>query len=318
MLIGSYQGWSGRNYSGQIDEVRIWNRSLSQDEIRELRHITLSQQMIDADSDLLAYYQFNEQEGGILDRKGINHAALTGAAQRSISDGPFGKGESDRITISSTGFHSFSNTESSVSFANGSTIPDGEVVLSRIHILPNALPANGINFNDYFVLNNYGSNNSFDAENLILKPANYTQPQAGWQVALHHRGENEYLNDWIFDCNTSQFGTNGLEFGSGCTITDAAQFFPVTDQFVGLNQVEKEVEVSVYPNPILRNGEVQIDNSRATDVRFTLYNSQGKIVASETIASGDKYRFVPSTAAGVYTYSLHGASFIKNGKLVVN
>jgi len=317
MLMGSYKAWASRNFSGQLDEVRIWNRSLSQDEIRELRHITLSQQMIDADSDLLAYYQFNEQEGGILDRKGVNHATLAGAAQRSISNGPFGKGESDRISISTTGTHLFPNSESSISFANGSTVPNGEVVLSRLHVLPNVLPVNGINFDGYFILNNYGSNSSFDAESLQLKPAYYSQTPAGWQISSYHRAENARLNDWIYDCNTSQITAAGLEFSTNCSYSDAAQFIPVSDQFVGAEEVEPSFAVSVYPNPILKNGEVLVENLTASEVRFTLYNSQGKIVSSETIVAGQKYSFVSKTAAGVYTYSIRGADFIKNGRLIV-
>ncbi len=35
--IGSYKGWDSRNYRGQIDEVCIWNKSLTQEEIREYR-----------------------------------------------------------------------------------------------------------------------------------------------------------------------------------------------------------------------------------------------------------------------------------------
>lgn len=317
MSIGSYKGWASRNYSGLIDELKVWNRSLSQDEIREQRHLTLTQDMIDADPTVLLYYQFNEQEGAVLDRKGVNHASLIGQATRSVSDGPFGKGESDRVTISSNGTINFPNTESSMDFGSGATLPDGEVVLSRINVLPNELPTGSINFNGYFVLNNYGSNSSFDANGILLKPSNYSQPPSGWQVNLYQRGPNEHLNNWMQNCTASQVSANGMNFNAGCDLMDAAQFFLATDQFVGTEDVEEQSEVNVYPNPTLRNGEVQIENMHSADLRFMLYDSQGKIIASHIINSEEKFQFRPQVATGVYNYSLQGDDFIKNGRLIV-
>lgn len=317
MSIGSYKGWAGRNYSGMIDELKVWNRSLTQEEIREQRHLTLTQAMIDADPTVLLYYQFNEQEGAILDRRGVKHATLIGQAQRSVSGGPFGKGESDRIAIATNGSYTFTNTESSIEFGAGSVIPDGEVVLSRINVLPNELPGTNINFDGYFVLNNYGTNQTFDADGLVLKPAIYTAPSNNWQVNLHQRGENEHLNNWVLNCTASQATATGIEFNSGCAISESAQFFPITDQFVGVEYSEETQMVSVHPNPVFNNGQVLIENDGSSDVRFTLYDIRGKIVASESIASKSNFQFTPSVASGTYTYSIQGADFIKNGRLVV-
>lgn len=318
MFMGSYQGWGGRNYTGQIDEVRIWNRSLSQDEIRELRHITLTQDMMDADPDLLAYYQFNELEGGILDRKGINHASLVGGAIREVSDGPFGKGDVDRISITSSGAHDFMNCESSIHFTGSVPTPDGEVVLSRLHVLPNELPNNAINFNGYFILNNYGSNSTFDAESFSLTPYQYSQPPSGWEVFLHTRYENEFLSNWTEECTASTVGVGEVIFGANCVISEGAQFFPVTDQFSNITQTDQEQNLNVYPNPVVKNGIVMVENESDSDVRFSLYSVQGKLIRSESIPAGETFQFNPTEASGVYTYSVAGEGFIKNGRLVVN
>ncbi len=316
MLIGSYQNWGSRNYTGQIDEVRIWNRSLSQEEIRELRHITLTQTMMDADDDLLAYYQFNESEGGVLDRKGINHASLAGGSLRVNSDGPFGKGDVDRITIASTGIHSFPNSESSIEFASGATTPNGEVVFTRLHILPNVLPTNSIDFGSYFILNNYGSNNIFEAERLSLSPFNYTQPAPNWQAELYTRNENAFQNDWQNECVADQITSSGLEFGSSCAVSIAGQFHPLSDQFTSISENES-ANVAVYPNPVSRAGEVIIENFSDEQVRFSLYEIGGKLVQSANIEAGSEFHFTPNSSSGVYTYSLQGADFIRNGRLVV-
>lgn len=317
MFIGSYQGWGGRNYAGLIDEVRIWNRSLSQDEIRELRHITLSQQYLDDDSDLLAYYQFNEIEGNILDRKGINHAALAGSAQRSVSGGPFGKGESDRISIQSAGTYSFANTESSITFGSAGDTPDGEVVLSRIHVLPNEMPSSNIDFGSYFVLNSYGSNQTFSAQSLQIKPHNYLEPSASWQIPLYTRPENSDATDWSTNCVANQIVPEGFLFGETCGIGEAFQLIPMSNQFVSAQNQEEVIGVSVYPNPVANDGIVTIENTATSNVRFSLYDSSGKLIRSGNVPMGETFRFEPNTANGLYSYSIRGADFIKNGKLVV-
>ena len=109
MLMGSYQGWGGRNYNGQIDEVCIWKRALTQDEIRDHRHLT-KENLIETDSDIIAYYQFNEEEGRILDKVGISHASLKGNALRVFSSAPLGGGTSDRQNIAEGGTYNFENT----------------------------------------------------------------------------------------------------------------------------------------------------------------------------------------------------------------
>ncbi|MGB0918799.1 MAG: LamG-like jellyroll fold domain-containing protein, partial [Flavobacteriales bacterium] len=316
MFMGSYQGWGSRNYTGQIDEVKIWKRSLSQDEIRELRHITLTQNMIDADDDLLAYYQFNESVGGVLDRKGINHASLTGGAIRETSDGPFGRGDVDRISIASSGAHNFTNCESSIEFDGSTTLPNGEVVLSRLHVLPNELPNNAVNFGGYFILNNYGTNSDFDATSTTFKPNGFSAPSSGVVVPLYFRGQNEHLNDWSMDCNANSVSVNGLEYGSGCVL-EGLQFFPLTDSFVSVEELVQELPIAVYPNPVISNGVVQVENKSDAEVRFSIYNASGKLIRSENIRANETFEFVPKTAGGVYTYSIQGAEYIRNGRLVV-
>ena len=37
MWLGSYRAWSSRNMNGLVDEVKLWNRALSMDEVRAQR-----------------------------------------------------------------------------------------------------------------------------------------------------------------------------------------------------------------------------------------------------------------------------------------
>ena len=127
MKIGGYQAWSSGNFRGLIDEVCLWTKALTQDEIRELRHLTRtgSNPFIE---DLALYYQFNlENSSNVLGRVGFNHSALSGSAEKVVSTAPFGNGVSDRLNINSSGKYYFPNTETTIDFQ--SSTPNGELVL---------------------------------------------------------------------------------------------------------------------------------------------------------------------------------------------
>ena len=103
MKMGSYKGWGSRNYRGEMDEVCIWNKALSQEEIRELRHLTRTGNQSFSE-DLVAYYQFNLPNSvDIMDKVGTHHAVLNGNAEKTISTTPIGGGEVDRLTVSTSG-----------------------------------------------------------------------------------------------------------------------------------------------------------------------------------------------------------------------
>ena len=59
--------------------------------------------------DTAGKYQFNEDEGSILDKAGIQHASLRGGATRMTSSAPLGGGTSFRQTISDNGVYHFDN-----------------------------------------------------------------------------------------------------------------------------------------------------------------------------------------------------------------
>jgi len=94
--IGSYKGWDSRNYRGQIDEVCIWNKSLTQEEIRDYRHLVKNPE---TDTDILAYYQFNSSDPTITDFANGRDATLNSGATLVVSDGPFGGGSIIKISI---------------------------------------------------------------------------------------------------------------------------------------------------------------------------------------------------------------------------
>ncbi|MEZ4892181.1 MAG: LamG-like jellyroll fold domain-containing protein [Saprospiraceae bacterium] len=95
--LGNYKGWGGRYMKGTIDEVSVFNKSLTQAEIRELMHLTKDPS---ERPDLLVYYQFNEASGLVLDKVGVRHGSLVGPTiKRERSTAPVGKGISQRMQV---------------------------------------------------------------------------------------------------------------------------------------------------------------------------------------------------------------------------
>jgi hypothetical protein len=92
--VGSYKGWNGRNMSGKIDELSIWNRSLSEEELRLSKHLTRDT----GENGLVAYYQFNESGRQIFNKVGNTHGIASGNADRVLSFAPVAAGSSIRIS----------------------------------------------------------------------------------------------------------------------------------------------------------------------------------------------------------------------------
>ena len=237
LKIGSYKAWGGRNFKGMIDEVCIWNRSLSQTEIRKLRHLT---QIPAKDSDIVAYYQFNDTNKSILDRADSYHASLVGEAALIPSTAPLGGGESHLIEVNASGAYTFGETGAELTFAENTTHPNGEIVVSRLDVLPNVIPTENPvqsqNLQQYWIVNNYGVNSTITAlENLEISPTTSNHAlqsvQNALQISLYKRSENSDLDDWTKRCNASGFSSteNGtFSFNADCNLANFGQFFLTT------------------------------------------------------------------------------------------
>jgi hypothetical protein len=223
-------GWdptnNERRFQGLIDEVTVWKKALSQAEIRELMHLT---KVPAAHPDLVSYYQFNELSGQALDRIGIRHLSVAGTAGRSTSTAPLGGGLSARLTISDSGSYEFGSTGLTLQFGNGSILPDGEVVASRINLSPDQLPEPFPYGKAYWVINNYGQNFFFDFPQL-LRFDNYGDIPAGAGAAdfkLYGRGAFDDGDTWGSALDQASTVTNGaagsVSFSSGNGLETAAQ-----------------------------------------------------------------------------------------------
>ncbi len=146
------KGFYNKYLEGEVDEYSFWKKSLNDQEIRELMHMTKDPA---GHPDLLAYYQFNETAEKVYDKAGIYHATLLDGASRVLSSVPVGKGHSSS-QIEQTGTISY--IEVGVSLDINST-NDGEIVISRIELEPFSIPVgyDSVFSQQYWTIHRYGS-----------------------------------------------------------------------------------------------------------------------------------------------------------------
>ncbi|MCY7328861.1 MAG: hypothetical protein LH618_09950, partial [Saprospiraceae bacterium] len=230
--LGSYKGWGGRYVKGRMEEVSIWDKTLSQNEVRELMHLT----KIPADQpNLIAYYQFNETDGPALDRVGVRHAALVNNAVRSTSTAPVGKGSSARLTVTGGGTYAFPNTGLTLTFPATGTYPNGELCVSRLHQSPDQLPSASPHSAAYWIVNNYGTNGTFSPLNALTfkgyGPFTPVGGVAGFQ--LFKRSSVADGNTWGASIDAGDSftpGPNGaVTFSTGSSVTSFSQFITTYD-----------------------------------------------------------------------------------------
>ena len=326
LLFGHDACCSGRHFNGLIDEVAVYDRPLSQNEIREQMHLT---KVPAADTSLIAYYQFNEQSGIITDRVGTRHASLNNGASRVTSTGPFGAGVSFRTGITAPGTTTFAGTGFSIMFPSPSVIPNGEVVVSRINQLPDTIPALFNSSRSYWIADNYGTNSVFSLPDSVffngfgnISPAAAAMPS---RFKLYYRDSNGDSATWsqaIDSANNVTAGTDGnVEFYPPVSILTFGQFIILNHSdsiTVDVPHMPENFsgDVVLYPNPASQNGSIIIRTSLSEEMQIFIYDAMGKEVLKKKFSGSTE---ISSTdfSAGIYSWSVRSGKRMMNGTFVV-
>ena len=230
-FLGSYRGWGSRNMTGSIDEVKIWNRTLSRGEIREQRHLTLTQEDLDTDPDLVAYYQFNEDTYFLVNKHGSSqHGVFTGPATLDASTAVVGSGVLDRVTVDASGIYPLAAVGGSLNVAAGAANPGGEVVVNRLDPMPDAPPVQALPFG-YWVIDEYGAA-AFDA-GTAWEMGTEAGVLASWADGLGNLSLVERnatgSNAWSSPCGLAVTGDETAVYDASCGPVAAAQYALVSE-----------------------------------------------------------------------------------------
>ncbi len=153
----------GNDFLGKIDELRIWNKALSAQEIREQMHLIIPPEK----DSLVTYLQFNQNyDGRLIDIAGGNNGTLHNMdlqANFTSSTVPAAQGTSNTQLVNTIGEVVFLGTGLSMDFTD--KYDEDEIVVSRLDTTPNLSPS--LLDAQYWIIERYGTG-SFNA-NITLR-----------------------------------------------------------------------------------------------------------------------------------------------------
>ncbi len=252
-------------YNGSMDEVRIWNKVRTVDEIREFMHRPIQSDY----HDMIAYWQFNDSSGTTVEDK---ISGLDGALQNfefNASNGwedseiAFGSGTFVSVDGVTSGTHALSDLSLTLTedFDNAVSLTS-----NYLNTAPNVLPEITLPLEDaYWIVNALGTPGDFEATLTFTVPSvmiSKGQP-ANSQFKLYQRSLNGTGNWTIIKEAASSYGSNTISFSG---ISELGQFT------VGR---EINIEYAQGPGSALRfdgtDDYISIPDNNAFDVsKYTL------------------------------------------------
>ena len=230
-FLGNYRGWGSRNMTGALDEVKIWNRTLSREEIREQRHLTLTDVYLETDPDLVAYYQFNEDTYFLVNKHGSSqHGVFTGPSTLAASAAVVGAGVLDRVTVDGPGQYTLDAVGGVLDVAAGAATPGGEVVVHRLDPQPLGAPDQALPFG-YWVIDEYGAGN-FDSGTAwgLGSPAGSLASWADGLGTLSLVTRSATGTDaWSAPCVVTAVDDQTALYGGSCGAVSSAQYALVSE-----------------------------------------------------------------------------------------
>ncbi len=319
LVLGSDPNYDNRYFKGVMDEVCFYNKSLTQDQIREEMHLTRTHTDTDG---LVSYLQFNEADGPAFDRVGLGFASFGGDAHRVASTVAVGPGVSSRKDVIASGSLVFGETGVTTSFVPNGAVPEGEVVVTRLDIAPDQSPAADSISRSYWVLHNFADNPFFDelASIRFDEIGNVPTGTVAQQYQLYARPPRAEGDTWqpLDAADELTPGADGsVLFVDGNGVEEPAQFIISRPMATPASEpVASQPMVNVSPNPVSKNGVLNISTNLKGKVKMKLYDQKGRAVRV-AVFERDGQLAMDGLAAGVYSYSVESEGVMRFGKVVV-
>jgi len=90
--------------------------------------------------------------------------------------------------------------------------------------------------------------------------------------------------------------------------------------FNNVNEVENELNFSVYPNPASTNFNIAVESTMSGNCRLNILDGAGKIVHTESVMIGSGKNTLPvntTLAAGLYTVEINTGLSLIQQKLII-
>ncbi len=321
--IGRYATtWNNRNFSGEIEEVCLWDTILTEQQIRATQHLT---KYGNQEPHLRHYYQFNARTNQVQDRVGTLHATFMGGQSRLVSTAPIGGGWSEQLTLQSGGNSRSIRGHLSLGLPNIGISPNGTVVINRLNVSPDQT-ATTLASNGYWIINSYGTNLTFAGLDSIRFISPYgLASNIAEDYTLYQRTARGEGNSWgaVVDTCDQKEG-NTLLFDKDLVINTFGQFMLGVDSSSLITNTSllpqewKQEAIRLYPNPISVGGQIWIHlPSKLKQVQLVLYNGLGEQVFYQKNIENESAIRLPSLAVGTYPYQIIGETQIQRGILII-
>ncbi len=195
----------GSKYKGAIDEVKIYDYTLSQEEVREKMHLITDPA---TETGLLKYYQFNQYDpisGSVYDMK-ANFNTFVPATNIISSTAPVSSGRVYRAPmVNAAGLNSFSAANMDLYLPPSGSYPDGEMVAFHLFSNPDTLPGSTPPVPGYFIINNYGNNQLVSPpDSMVMSGLNIGFPEySAGDFRIYKRHACDFGNTWSAELDTA-------------------------------------------------------------------------------------------------------------------
>ncbi len=326
LFIGNYGlGRFDRFVDAEIDEVAIWDRPLSADEIRKWRHLTKSKANDPITEGLIAYYQFNEESGAIsLNKSGEGYARYSGAGyEHKVSTAPVFGGISEKKSIKTGGVYDFTAPGLKLTFPSG-TVPNGDVWVSKAAQNPDQLPGDEGGFESYWIVNNYGTNETFDPLTTMEFYQNNAFEHHSGDFGLYHRTDNAAGATWgqPVDGSDARSGSGNqtrVTFSSDLQVQKGGQFvlMPYTAPVLSVDSGKPDKTPGLYPVPLQDRASFVCDVPQEWhSAALMIFDMQGKRRVLSTLKEG-KNQMMLNLPSGSYIVNIAKGNRIHSSKLVI-
>jgi photosystem II stability/assembly factor-like uncharacterized protein len=174
----------GGDFKGQLEELTVYNYTMTQQEIREKMHLI---RRPSEETGLLCYYQFNQYDSLSSTLYDAMRSGVPSSVNKSLiveSTAPVATGLSETRPVNSAGAIQFPQTGLTLTYTENGTFPKGDVVVSRLESAPAVVPVAGAS--RYWVIHNYGDNQA----NAISQLQLHQSPDSLYNVHLQKRAFN--------------------------------------------------------------------------------------------------------------------------------
>ncbi len=324
LYIGSNPFIADGTFKGDIDEVCIYNRSLTYEEIRKGMYLEKDQSL---DSTIIAYYKFNEDEGNAFDYAGNSFMKLNGNAVRTWTNIPVGIGSSDALIINNGGEKLFPKTGVKLVFPETGTYPNGQVVVSKVkkENIPDSLNIFG---NYIWYIKNYSHNKEFSNLTEISFSGLDSVKDNKDNYSLYKNSINDLFTWEDNIALASSVTDSSIIFSDSLTLNSFGNFIIKDNSITSIDNHNSENIFNGYtleqsfPNPFNPTTHIRFVLPIKSFVTIKIFDQIGREVRtllSKNLSAGKHMVIFNANdlASGIYYYTMKAGNYSETKKMIL-